>query len=158
MWKRKAEEYLVQQAAGSGGALAYTIVHPGGLIDEAGGQRQLVSMRGVTALHARWCVGNLRGSPCLALPAHLPPRLPACPPAQVLDVDDNLISSGSKYRRVPRADVAEFCVQCLVRALGMVCWLCALVGASPGALLYCAHSLRSPAHRELQCETVRAHA
>lgn len=31
----------------------------------------------------------------------------------VLDVDDNLISGGSKYRRVPRADVAEFCVQCL---------------------------------------------
>lgn len=31
----------------------------------------------------------------------------------MLDVDDNLISGGSKYRRVPRADVAEFCVQCL---------------------------------------------
>lgn len=31
----------------------------------------------------------------------------------VLDVDDNLINNKSKYRRVPRADVAEFVVQCL---------------------------------------------
>ena len=31
----------------------------------------------------------------------------------VLDVDDNLISSKSKYRAIPRADVAELCVQAL---------------------------------------------
>jgi hypothetical protein len=31
----------------------------------------------------------------------------------VVDVDDNLILSKSKYRRIPRADVAEFAVQCL---------------------------------------------
>lgn len=35
------------------------------------------------------------------------------PPPLRLQVDDNLINGGSKYRRVPRADVAEFCVQCL---------------------------------------------
>ncbi|EFJ40324.1 hypothetical protein VOLCADRAFT_84511 [Volvox carteri f. nagariensis] len=35
-WKRKAEQYLI--ASG----LTYTIIHPGGLIDEADGQRQLV--------------------------------------------------------------------------------------------------------------------
>eukprot|EP00775_Hariotina_reticulata_P010885 gene10885-11039_t len=35
-WKRKAEQYLM--ASG----LPYTIIHPGGLIDEAGGSKQLV--------------------------------------------------------------------------------------------------------------------
>jgi hypothetical protein len=35
-WKRKAEQYLI--ASG----LNYTIIHPGGLIDEAGGSRALV--------------------------------------------------------------------------------------------------------------------
>eukprot|EP00878_Enallax_costatus_P037485 GHUV01042346.1.p1 GENE.GHUV01042346.1~~GHUV01042346.1.p1 ORF type:complete len:137 (+),score=46.59 GHUV01042346.1:319-729(+) len=35
-WKRKAEQYLI--ASG----LDYTIIHPGGLIDEAGGLRQLI--------------------------------------------------------------------------------------------------------------------
>lgn len=35
-WKRKAEQYLV--ASG----VPYTIIHPGGLIDEAGGAKQLV--------------------------------------------------------------------------------------------------------------------
>ncbi|KAL4420164.1 hypothetical protein ABPG77_008300 [Micractinium sp. CCAP 211/92] len=67
VWKRKAEKYLVDSG------LTYTIVHPGGLIDEEGGKRQLI-----------------------------------------IDVDDKLISEGSKYRRIPRADVAEFCVQSLL--------------------------------------------
>ena len=31
----------------------------------------------------------------------------------MIDVDDRLISGNSKYRRVPRADVAAFCVACL---------------------------------------------
>lgn len=35
-WKRKAEQYLI--ASG----LNYTIIHPGGLIDEAGGAKQWV--------------------------------------------------------------------------------------------------------------------
>ena len=35
-WKRKAEVYLM------GSGRPYTIVHPGGLIDEAGGERELV--------------------------------------------------------------------------------------------------------------------
>lgn len=35
-WKRKAEQYLI--ASG----LEYTVIHPGGLIDEAGGQRELL--------------------------------------------------------------------------------------------------------------------
>lgn len=36
MWKRMAEEYLVNSG------LAYTIIHPGGLIDQPGGQRELL--------------------------------------------------------------------------------------------------------------------
>eukprot|EP00798_Chlamydomonas_sp_ICE-L_P024945 gene24945-10599_t len=35
-WKRKAEQYLIQSGLG------YTIIHPGGLLDEEGGQRKLV--------------------------------------------------------------------------------------------------------------------
>lgn len=35
-WKRKAEKYLIDSG------LTYTIIHPGGLIDEAGGCRELV--------------------------------------------------------------------------------------------------------------------
>jgi len=63
-WKRKAEQYLI--ASG----LSYTIVHPGGLLDEEGGKRELV-----------------------------------------VDVDDKLLER--KVRSIPRADVAEVCVQCL---------------------------------------------
>lgn len=66
VWKRRAEAYLI--ASG----LDYTIVHPGGLKDDAEGERELV-----------------------------------------LDVDDNLISTGSKYRSIPRADVAALCVAAL---------------------------------------------
>jgi len=36
LWKRKAEKYLIESG------LTYTIVHPGGLIDEEGGRRELV--------------------------------------------------------------------------------------------------------------------
>lgn len=36
LWKRKAEKYLMDSG------LTYTIVHPGGLLDEAGGKRELV--------------------------------------------------------------------------------------------------------------------
>ncbi len=35
-WKRRAEQYLVESG------VPYTIVHPGGLLDDAGCQRQLV--------------------------------------------------------------------------------------------------------------------
>lgn len=37
-WKRKAEMYLMEQSP----RLKYTIVHPGGLLNEPGGQRELV--------------------------------------------------------------------------------------------------------------------
>eukprot|EP00529_Nitzschia_sp_RCC80_P026352 CAMPEP_0113499466 /NCGR_PEP_ID=MMETSP0014_2-20120614/31765_1 /TAXON_ID=2857 /ORGANISM="Nitzschia sp." /LENGTH=338 /DNA_ID=CAMNT_0000393647 /DNA_START=78 /DNA_END=1094 /DNA_ORIENTATION=- /assembly_acc=CAM_ASM_000159 len=37
-WKRKAEMYLIEQSP----RLQYTIIHPGGLLNEPGGQRQLV--------------------------------------------------------------------------------------------------------------------
>jgi uncharacterized protein YbjT (DUF2867 family) len=66
VWKRRAEVYLRQSD------LNYVIIHPGGLKDDAGGERELV-----------------------------------------LDVDDKLIASKSKYRSIPRDDVAELCVQCL---------------------------------------------
>lgn len=36
LWKRKAEKYLIDSG------LTYTIVHPGGLLNEPGGRRQLV--------------------------------------------------------------------------------------------------------------------
>jgi len=36
LWKRKAEKYLIDSG------LEYTIVHPGGLLDEPGGERELV--------------------------------------------------------------------------------------------------------------------
>lgn len=36
LWKRKAEEYLIKSG------LAYTILHPGGLLDKAGGEREIV--------------------------------------------------------------------------------------------------------------------
>jgi len=36
LWKRKAEKYLIDSG------LTYTIVHPGGLLNEPGGQRELV--------------------------------------------------------------------------------------------------------------------
>ncbi|KAL4428142.1 hypothetical protein ABPG75_002231 [Micractinium tetrahymenae] len=32
----------------------------------------------------------------------------------IIDVDDKLIAEGSKHRSIPRADVAELCVQCLL--------------------------------------------
>lgn len=36
LWKRKAEKYLMDSG------ITYTIVHPGGLVDEEGGQREIV--------------------------------------------------------------------------------------------------------------------
>lgn len=66
VWKRRAEKYLIDSG------LDYTIIHPGGLKDDEGGQRELI-----------------------------------------IDVDDNLISSKSKYRSIPRADVAQLCIECL---------------------------------------------
>jgi uncharacterized protein YbjT (DUF2867 family) len=36
LWKRKAEKYLIDSG------LDYTIIHPGGLLDQEGGQRELV--------------------------------------------------------------------------------------------------------------------
>ena len=69
VWKRRAEAYLVNSG------LNYTIIHPGGLKDDEGGQREIV-----------------------------------------LNVDDKLIKDGGKYRSIPRADVAELCVQALTFA------------------------------------------
>jgi nucleoside-diphosphate-sugar epimerase len=40
LWKRKAEKYLIAEAKKAG--MAYTIVHPGGLLDKPGGQQELV--------------------------------------------------------------------------------------------------------------------
>jgi len=43
LWKRKSEKYLIEQATAAGDSnFKYTIVHPGGLINEAGGQRELI--------------------------------------------------------------------------------------------------------------------
>lgn len=41
LWKRKAEKYLIAEAPKKG--MAWTIVHPGGLLDKPGGQQQLVA-------------------------------------------------------------------------------------------------------------------
>jgi uncharacterized protein YbjT (DUF2867 family) len=64
LWKRKGEKYLTESG------LPYTIIHPGGLLEDAGGKRQLV-----------------------------------------FGVDDLLLAE--KVRSIPRADVAELCVQAL---------------------------------------------
>jgi len=69
MWKRKAEVYLVDLCKASD--MEYTIVHAGGLSDDAGGQAPLA-----------------------------------------VGVDDNL-REVKPNRRIPRADVAEVCVQSL---------------------------------------------
>jgi hypothetical protein len=54
LWKRKAEKFLIQlcrgsavedssgASSGSSSSMSYTIVHPGGLIDKPGGERELV--------------------------------------------------------------------------------------------------------------------
>jgi uncharacterized protein YbjT (DUF2867 family) len=41
-WKRKAEGYLMEQAPATIMNLKYTIVHPGGLSNDPGGERELV--------------------------------------------------------------------------------------------------------------------
>jgi nucleoside-diphosphate-sugar epimerase len=41
LWKRKSEKYLIEKS-GSDSNLKYTIVHPGGLINEPGNQRELI--------------------------------------------------------------------------------------------------------------------
>jgi uncharacterized protein YbjT (DUF2867 family) len=69
-WKRKAEWYLTNSG------LPYTIIHPGGLLDKAGGEREIV-----------------------------------------FGVDDELLKE--KTRSIPRADVAEVCVQSLLSPLAL---------------------------------------
>jgi uncharacterized protein YbjT (DUF2867 family) len=70
LWKRKAEQYLI--ASG----MQYTIVHPGGLIDKAGGEKEIV-----------------------------------------LGSNDELLKE--TVRSIPRADVAEVCVQSLRESGGI---------------------------------------
>ncbi len=41
MWKRKSEKYLIEKSENDSN-LKYTIVHPGGLINEPGNQRELI--------------------------------------------------------------------------------------------------------------------
>merc|ERR1712127_929873 len=42
LWKRTSEMYLIEKAASSDDSTKYTIVHPGGLINEPGNQRELI--------------------------------------------------------------------------------------------------------------------
>ena len=42
MWKRKAEKFLINLCQSKVGAMSYTIIHPGGLIDKPGGEREIV--------------------------------------------------------------------------------------------------------------------
>ena len=65
LWKRKAEQYLI--ASG----MPYTILHPGGLSDKAGGENVLVG-----------------------------------------GINDAFVKAAEKF--IPRADVAEVCIQSLV--------------------------------------------
>jgi len=64
LWKRKAEKYLIDSG------IPYTIVHPGGLLDKQGGEREIV-----------------------------------------FGINDELLKE--KVKSIPRADVAEVCVQAL---------------------------------------------
>ena len=65
LWKRKAEKYLIDSG------IPYTIIHPGGLLDKSGGEREIV-----------------------------------------FGINDELLKE--KVRSIPRADVAEVCVQSLL--------------------------------------------
>ena len=40
LWKRKAEKFLIGLCRGT--SMSYTIIHPGGLIDKPGGEREIV--------------------------------------------------------------------------------------------------------------------
>jgi len=66
VWKRRAEKYLMDSGLG------YCIIHPGGLKDDDGGEREIV-----------------------------------------LNVDDIFLDDKAGPRSIPRADVAELCVQSL---------------------------------------------
>ena len=114
-WKRKAEQYLI--ASG----LAYTILHPGGLIDQEGGKRQLVLgvddqllQRKVSSADSvtRWAGGRSRHrragrgvqQPCVDGGRASPGAHPYC----------GLPLSRLQMRSIPRADVAELAVQSLL--------------------------------------------
>ena len=56
IWKRKAEQYLIDSGRN------YTIIHPGGLIDEPGGKRELIVGKNDTLL----------ANPPDGIPTHIP--------------------------------------------------------------------------------------
>jgi hypothetical protein len=109
LWKRKAEKYLIDSG------LNYTIVHPGGLIDEEVGHQLTGAAARLPFRNDCACCPATHSLRLLTYlrPWHPPPRWQGGKRELILDVDDNLISSGGKYRRIPRADVAAFCVECL---------------------------------------------
>lgn len=93
VWKRRAEKYLIDSG------LDYTIIHPGGLKDDEGGLREIVL--------------NVDD---IFLDDKSGPRS-TCSPLILLDLltrTTHLILSFSIYIiGIPRADVAELCVQSL---------------------------------------------
>ena len=42
LWKRKAEMYLIEKCSETNGNTSFVIVHPGGLLDKPGGERELL--------------------------------------------------------------------------------------------------------------------
>lgn len=42
LWKRKAEEYLIEQCQKSSSGMTYTIIHPGGLTDKPGNTNEII--------------------------------------------------------------------------------------------------------------------
>merc|ERR1712022_1598 len=42
LWKRKAEEYLIQECQKSSSGMTYTIIHPGGLTDKPGNTNEII--------------------------------------------------------------------------------------------------------------------
>lgn len=64
VWKRKAEEYLIDSG------VDYTIINPGGLLDEPGGKRELIAGKG----------DRLLFSP----PEEIPPSIPRADVAEVV--------------------------------------------------------------------------
>jgi uncharacterized protein YbjT (DUF2867 family) len=42
LWKRKAEMYLIEKCSETNGKTSFVIVHPGGLLDKPGGERELL--------------------------------------------------------------------------------------------------------------------
>lgn len=99
-WKRKAEQYLIQSG------LCYTIIHPGG---ECKGGCVLLFLHSSLAINV---YGHNNTTPTQFTKHTGLLDKPAGEREILIGVDDTLLAGNDK--RIPRADVAEVAVQCLL--------------------------------------------